>query len=68
MRAETIKISGMTCNDCVKSVESALSALPIEKYQVKQGSAYVEYNPEKLSKKQITDAIEDIGYEVINNI
>jgi len=67
MREENIKIQGMTCNHCVKSVESALSGLPVEKYEVKIGSAYVEYDPVKLTKKQITDAIEDMGYEVINN-
>lgn len=67
MIKEEIKLSGMSCSHCVKSVESALSVLPVEKYDVKQGSAYVEYDPEKLSKKQITDAIEDAGYEVIKN-
>jgi copper chaperone len=68
MREENIKIQGMTCNHCVKSVESALRALPVEKYEVKIGSTYVEYDPVKLTKEQITDSIEDIGYEIINNI
>jgi copper chaperone CopZ len=67
MIKEEFKLSGMSCSHCIKSVESALSGLPVEKYEVKQGSAYVEYDPEKLSKKQITDAIENMGYEVIND-
>jgi copper chaperone len=68
MTAETIKISGMTCNHCVKSVEEAIKQLPVEKYEVKIGSLYVEYDSEKIIKEQIINAVEDIGYEItINN-
>lgn len=66
MTAETIKISGMTCNHCVKSVDEAIKPLPVEKYEVKIGSLYVEYDPEKLTEEQIINAIEDSGYEVIH--
>lgn len=68
MKTETIKISGMTCNHCVKSVEEAIKQLPVEKYEVKIGSLYVEYDSEKIIKEQIINAVEDIGYEItINN-
>lgn len=66
MTAETIKISGMTCNHCVKSVEEAIKHLPVEKHEVKIGSLYVEYDSEKLTKEQIIKAIEDTGYEIIS--
>lgn len=67
MKTETIKISGMTCNHCVKSVDEAIKQLPVEKYEVKIGSLFVEYNPEKLTKQQIITTVEDIGYEITNN-
>ncbi len=67
MTAETIKISGMTCNHCVKSVDEAIKQLPIEKHEVKIGSLYVEYDSEKLTKEQIINAIEASGYEITNN-
>lgn len=66
MKTETIKISGMTCNHCVKSVDEAIKQLPVEKYEVKIGSLYVEYDPKKLTKEQIINAVEDSGYEIVN--
>lgn len=65
MQAETFKITGMSCNHCVKTVEEAIKRLPVELHEVKTGSLYVEYDPEKLSKELIVQAIEDSGYEVI---
>jgi len=67
MTVETIKISGMTCNHCVKSVDEAIKQLPVKKYEVKIGSLYVEYDSDKLTKEQIIAAVEDIGYEIISN-
>lgn len=65
MQAETIKITGMSCNHCVKSVEDAIKQLPADKYEVKIGSLYVEYDQAKLTKQQIIKTIEESGYEVI---
>lgn len=67
LTSETIKISGMSCNHCVSSVEEALKQLQVEKYNVKIGSVKVEYNSEKLTKAEIMNAIEESGYEVIKN-
>lgn len=67
MIKEEFKLSGMSCSHCIKSVENALSVLPVEKYDVKIGSLYVEYIPEKIERKEIIKAISDSGYEVINN-
>ena len=61
---ETIKISGMSCNHCVKSVEKELSKLPLQRYSVKINLAEVEYDESKVSHEEITDAIEEAGYEV----
>lgn len=66
MQKETIKISGMTCNHCIKSVEDAIKQLPVNKYEVELGSLYVEYDQEKLTEQQISEAIEESGYEIIH--
>lgn len=65
MQAEIIKVSGMSCVHCIKSVENAVKKLPVEKHEVKMASLYVEYDPLKVSKEQIVLSIEDSGYEVI---
>ncbi len=67
MIKEEIKINGMSCSHCVKSVEDALSVLPIENYQVKIGHLNVEYNKDKISIEQIINAVEYIGYRVIKS-
>ncbi len=67
MITETINIEGMTCNHCIKSIDEVMKKLAVEKYEVKLGSLYVEYNPEKIEKIEIIDAIVECGYDVINN-
>jgi copper chaperone len=67
MKKEIIKISGMSCNHCVKSVEDAIKALPVEKYHVTINLLDVEYDELKISHQQISEAIEEEGYTVINN-
>ena len=67
MVKEEIKINGMTCNHCIKSVDEAIKMLPVDKYEVKLGSLYVEYNPEKIEKSEIINAISDSGFDVVNN-
>jgi len=67
MITETINIAGMTCNHCIKSVDEAIRKLPVDKYEVKLGSLYVEYNPEKIGRNEIINAITESGYNVVNN-
>ncbi|MBZ0204059.1 MAG: cation transporter [Ignavibacteria bacterium] len=67
MISETIIIAGMTCNHCIKSVDEAVKMLPLDKYEVKLGSLYVEYNSEKIERNEILDAITESGFDVINN-
>ncbi len=64
---ETINIEGMTCNHCIKSVDEAIKLLPVDKYEVTLGSLYVEYNPEKIERSEIINAISDSGFDVVNN-
>jgi Cu+-exporting ATPase len=67
-RAE-IKIAGMHCATCAISVEEALAAVKdVDKAQVNFGteSAHVEFDPAKVSLKEIETAVKDAGYATIN--
>jgi copper chaperone CopZ len=64
---ETIKISGMSCNHCVKSVEAHLLPLKLKKFKVQINSLEVEYDETVVTKEQIVKAVEDTGYEVMEN-
>lgn len=67
MAIETLQlpISGMTCDNCARSVERALSAVPgVLKVRVdRQGAqAHVEYDPEFVKRDAMTAAVRDLGY------
>lgn len=66
MREETIKIKGMSCSHCVKSVEQELSALPLYEYYVSIGDVVVRYSDDKVSIDQIHETIKKAGYEIEN--
>ncbi len=69
-RNANIKISGMNCASCAINIEKSLQNLEgVDKAQVNLGTeeATVEYNPEKLKLSELEDAVEDAGYEVIND-
>lgn len=61
-----INVEGMTCQSCVKSIESKISevsgvlgiTVSLEKKQ-----AYVQFNPGKVSAENIAAAIDDMGFE-----
>lgn len=61
---EIIKISGMSCQGCVASVQKAISRLPVEKTEVEIGKAMVEFDEAKVTHQQLVEAIEDAGFEV----
>ena len=65
MIKETIKIDGMSCSHCVKSVEQALSQLKLDNYKVFIGSAEINYEPNLIMKKEIIDSIENAGYTLL---
>jgi copper chaperone CopZ len=59
-----LKISGMTCGNCVKHVTQALQAVPgVERVSVnlESGTAEVEGD---VSNEQLRAAIEEEGYEL----
>jgi len=63
----TVKISGMSCEHCVKRVARALESLPGVKnvrVSLEKGEATFE-QPEGLSLDEIVRAIEEAGYRVV---
>ena len=63
----TLPVSGMTCQHCVGRVEKNVSALPgVDKVDVslENDTVAVAYDKSAVSVEQITEAIEDAGYDV----
>ena len=61
-----LKVGGMTCAMCVKTIEETLSALVgVINVNVNLGSekAYVTYNPKMISIQDMKKAIEEVGYQ-----
>ena len=64
-----LKISGMTCVNCVKAIEKSLLGLDgVAKASVNLGTelGVVEYDSSKLALTDLELAVTDAGYEVIN--
>ena len=62
----TLKIKGMSCEHCVKTITKALQGLKgVKKASVnlEEGLAKVTYNPDKVSVDDLTAAVKDAGYE-----
>jgi copper chaperone len=66
METTTIKVDGMSCGGCVKSVTGVLTALDgVAKADVslEQKQAVVEFDAAKVSRAQLTQVIEDAGFD-----
>ncbi|MBN8210123.1 copper chaperone CopZ [Bacillus sp. NTK071] len=67
MEQTTITIEGMTCNHCKKAVETALTELNgvsgVE-VDVEKGKADVSYDSSKVTVSEMSEAVEDQGYDV----
>ncbi|MDP1609908.1 MAG: copper ion binding protein [Sulfuritalea sp.] len=66
METTTIKVDGMSCGGCVKSVTGVLTALDgVAKAEVslEQKQAVVEFDAAKVSRAQLAQAIEDAGFD-----
>jgi copper chaperone len=65
MSQTVIKVSGMSCGGCVKSITRALIALPgVTKAEVslERARAVIDYDPGKVSQPTLVQAIEDAGF------
>ena len=66
METTTIKVDGMSCGGCVKSVTGVLTALDgVAKAEVslEQKQAVVEFVAGKLTRDQLKAVIEDAGFD-----
>ena len=65
MKTTTIKIGGMSCDGCVKSITRALQAVPgVSKAEVslERAEATIAFDPEKVAKSALVEAVQDAGF------
>ncbi|MDQ2666403.1 MAG: heavy-metal-associated domain-containing protein [Gemmatimonadota bacterium] len=63
METTHLTIDGMTCEHCVRAVETRLRNTPgVEVERVEIGSADIRYDPAQTSLDNLAEAIADEGY------
>lgn len=68
MANKTIKVEGMTCGHCKSSVEGALNKLEgvnSAEVSLEDNQVTVEYQEDKVDDTEMSDAIEEQGYDVV---
>lgn len=61
----TMTIEGMSCQHCVRAVDSALREVPgVAVEAVDIGTATVALDPGATSRDAVADAVRDAGYDV----
>ena len=66
MENTTIKVSGMSCQGCVRNISGVLSALSgvgSAEVSLEAGEARVAYDPAVVSRDALKAAIEDAGFD-----
>ena len=67
MKVHELSIEGMNCGHCVLHVQKALSTIDgVEVENVEIGKARVWFDPETVSQKTLSDAIEEVGYKLVS--
>jgi copper chaperone len=67
MTTQVLKIDGMSCGHCVKAVTLALQHVPgVEVRRVDVGTAEVEVDESVATRRQLTEAIEEAGYTLLD--
>lgn len=64
---ENLKVLGVDCNNCAANVRKALEDVNgIENLDIRLSEkiAIVTFDLEKVSKQEITEKVEDFGYDV----
>lgn len=65
MAMTTLKVSGMSCQHCVKSVKEALEGrdgVLGATVDLPKGRAEVEYDPTRVTPEQLASVVMDEGY------
>jgi len=68
MKKSTLKIKGMHCDACARTIEKALlkeKGIVSAKVNFTLGKAAIEYDPEKIDKGKIKRAIKKAGYQAL---
>lgn len=69
MNREVIKASGMSCQHCVMRVTKGLKELAgVQEIEVdlSSGSITVDFDPAKVSRDKMEEAVKKAGYEVVS--
>lgn len=64
---ENLKVLGVDCNNCAANVRKALEGIDgIENLDIRLSEkiAIITFDPERVSKQEITEKVEDFGYDV----
>jgi copper ion binding protein len=67
METETIKVLGMTCGGCVKSIENALAiydGIHRTSADLDAGTVSVEFDGKRVQRSEIERAISEAGFDV----
>ena len=72
MQKATIQLETLTCPSCMQKIENGVKSLDgVDKKSLKvlfnSSKLRVEYDDEKVSIKDIENAIDKLGYEVIKS-
>jgi len=66
MEKEVLKVNGMSCNHCKKSIENALKEIGVSgTVNLETKNVVVEYDKQKVNLERIISEIEDQGYEIV---
>ncbi|SDI56786.1 copper chaperone CopZ [Natribacillus halophilus] len=67
MTNKTLNVQGMSCGHCVSSIEGNVGELygvETVKVNLEGGKVDVTFDPDKVELKNITEVIEEQGYDV----
>lgn len=72
MQKATIQLETLTCPSCMQKIENGVKSLDgVDKKSIKvlfnSSKVRVEYDDEKVSIKDIVNAIDKLGYEVLKS-
>lgn len=72
MQKATIQLETLTCPSCMQKIENGVKSLDgVDKKSIKvlfnSSKVRLEYDDEKVSIKDIKNAIDKLGYEVIKS-
>lgn len=69
MKSATLKVEGMHCTGCAAMIHSRVATLPGVKtadVSFEERQARVLYDPQIIEEHQIAEAVEKLGYRVVD--